>query len=97
MKVKLNFPVNNLQVLLHYLKMWHFVVASTGLRHYDDELMFVDVQIGAMPSAPAALTLFWQQNIIMHGDVKVWRRFPDYWLFVRESTGHRWIPFTKGQ
>ena len=24
-----------------------------------------------------------------------WRHFPRYWPFVREFTGHRWIPYTK--
>ena len=31
-----------------------------------------------------------------HDDVIKWKHFPRYWLFVREFTGHRWIP-RKGQ
>ena len=30
-----------------------------------------------------------------HGDVIKWKHFPRYWPFVREFTGHRWIPRTK--
>ena len=33
----------------------------------------------------------WKQ----HGDVIKWKQFPRYWPFVREFTGHRWIPRTK--
>ena len=27
-----------------------------------------------------------------HDDVIKWKHFPRYWPFVREFTGHRWIP-----
>ena len=30
-----------------------------------------------------------------HDDVIKWKHFPRYWPFVREVTGHRWIPRTK--
>ena len=30
-----------------------------------------------------------------HDDVIKWKHFPRYWPFVREFTGHRWIPLTK--
>ena len=30
-------------------------------------------------------------------DVIKWKHFPRYWPFVRESTGHRWIPLTKSR
>ena len=30
-----------------------------------------------------------------HYDVIKWKRFPRYWPFARESTGHQWIPLTK--
>ena len=36
------------------------------------------------------------QNVVSsHDDVETWLRFPHFWLFVRESNGHR-IPRTKG-
>ena len=31
----------------------------------------------------------------LRDDVIKWKRFPRYWPFVRETTGHRWIPITK--
>ena len=33
----------------------------------------------------------------IHEDIMTWKGFPHYWPYVRESTGHRWIPLTKGQ
>ena len=30
-----------------------------------------------------------------HDDVIKWKQYPRYWPFVREFTGHRWIPRTK--
>ena len=30
-----------------------------------------------------------------HGDVIKWKHFSIYWPFVREFTGHRWIPISK--
>ena len=32
-----------------------------------------------------------------HDDVIKWKHFPRSWPFVREFTGHRWIPAHKGQ
>ena len=32
---------------------------------------------------------------LSHDDVIKWKHFPRYWPFVREFTGHRWIPLTK--
>ena len=34
-------------------------------------------------------------QLVNHDDVIKWKHFPRYWPFVRESTGHRWIPLTK--
>ena len=31
----------------------------------------------------------------LHDDVIKWKHFPRYWPFMRETTGHRWIPLTK--
>ena len=31
----------------------------------------------------------------IHDDVIKWKHFPRYWPFVREFTGHRWIPRRK--
>ena len=31
-----------------------------------------------------------------HDDAMKSKRFPNHWPFVRESTGHRWIPFNGG-
>ena len=31
----------------------------------------------------------------LHDDVTKWKHFSRYWLFVRESTGYRWILLTK--
>ena len=33
--------------------------------------------------------------IMIHDDVIKWKHFPRYWPFVRQFTGHRWIPSTK--
>ena len=30
-----------------------------------------------------------------HDDVIKWKKFPRYWPFAREFTGHRWFPLTK--
>ena len=30
-----------------------------------------------------------------HDDVIKWKHFPRYWIFVGESTGHRWTPLPK--
>ena len=30
-----------------------------------------------------------------HDDVIKWKYFPHYWLFVRGTTGRRWIPLTR--
>ena len=30
-----------------------------------------------------------------YNDIIKWKYFPHYWPFVRESTGHRWVPLTK--
>ena len=35
------------------------------------------------------------RKYIWHDDVIKWKHFPRYWPFVREPTGHRWIPMTK--
>ena len=34
---------------------------------------------------------------MFHNDVMTWKRSRITGPFVRESTGHRWIPLTKGQ
>ena len=34
---------------------------------------------------------------VSHDDVIKWKRFPRCWPFMRETTGHRWIPLIVGQ
>ena len=44
------------------------------------------------------ITLFLRVNDqlgMLHDDVIKWKRFPRNWPFVREVTGHRWLPRTK--
>ena len=36
-----------------------------------------------------------QGRYMSNDDVIKWKYFPRYWPFVREFTGHRWIPRTK--
>ena len=36
-------------------------------------------------------------NYPFRDEVIAWKRFPHYWPFVGESTGHRWIPLEKEQ
>ena len=57
------------------------------------------------PGSAAVNTVFWLGNKPglgsicgkwgIHDDVIKWKHFPRYWPFVRETTGHRWIPVTK--
>ena len=37
----------------------------------------------------------WDPMASYHDDVIKWKQFPRYWAFVREFTGHQWIPHTK--
>ena len=32
---------------------------------------------------------------LYHDDIIKWKYFPCDWPFVRETTGHRWIPLSK--
>ena len=45
--------------------------------------------------APAKIVWLKHTNSASYDDVIKWKHFPRYWPFVRESTGHRWIPLTK--
>ena len=41
------------------------------------------------------LFLIWSVVYMLHDDVIKWKHFLRYWPFVKESTGHQWIPLTK--
>ena len=41
------------------------------------------------------LTHCYHHSECWHDDVIKWQHFLRYWPFVREFTGHRWIPLTK--
>ena len=43
-------------------------------------------------SAMSTCTISLHISAVLHDDVIKWKHFPRYWPFVREFTGHRWIP-----
>ena len=67
---------------------------------FDDVIMSMSIRLWCMAYGnfqtvlmPANLAHF--PCDIFHDDVIKWKHFPRCWLFVRGTTGHRWIPRTR--
>ena len=65
---------------------------KTQISQLRDLMRSWDISLGIETGSVCLSLKFWKT---CHDDVIKWKHFPRYWPFVREFTGHRWIPLTK--
>ena len=77
------------------LTLWLKFLANCFLQSQDDSLGVPRSRYGVPRSGGDPQSRDVPQTGVVPDLIIKWKHFPRYWTFVRESTGHPWIPLTK--